>query len=84
MKDKLIWIAQWNANGLLRHQEGLKIFLTINAIDIILISKTHFTDKNYGFFPSYKLYQANHPDGTAHVGAAIVIKDTIYHYELPK
>jgi exonuclease III len=81
MKDKLIRIAQWNANGLLRHQEELKIFLTMNVIDIILISDTHFTDKSYG---NYKLYQANHSDGTAHGGAAILIKDTIQHYELPR
>jgi hypothetical protein len=84
MKDTFIRIAQWNTNGLLRHQKELKIFLKINSIDIIFISETHFTDKSYTFFPNYKLYQANHPDGTAHGGAAILIKDTIHHYELPK
>jgi hypothetical protein len=52
--------------------------------EIILSSETHFTDKSYGFFPNYKLYQANHTDGTAHGGAAILIEDTIHHYELPK
>jgi hypothetical protein len=56
----------------------------MNAIDIILISETHFTDKSYCFLPNYELFQANHSDGTAHGGAAILIKDTIHHYELPK
>jgi hypothetical protein len=52
------------------------MFLNINAIDILLISETHFTN--------YKLCQTNHPDGTAHGGAAILIKEKIEQYELPK
>jgi hypothetical protein len=30
------------------------------------------------------MYQTNHPDGTSHGGTAILIKQTINHYELPK
>jgi hypothetical protein len=30
------------------------------------------------------MYQTNHPDGTAHGVTAILIKQTINHYELPK
>jgi hypothetical protein len=32
----------------------------------------------------YKLYYTNHPDGTAHGGAPILVKETIEHYELLK
>jgi exonuclease III len=58
---KFIKIAQWNANGLQNHQEEIKIFLKINAIDILIISKIHFTDKSYINIPNYIIYQTNHP-----------------------
>jgi tartrate dehydratase beta subunit/fumarate hydratase class I family protein len=32
----------------------------------------------------YKLYYTNRPDGTAHGGTAILITETIEHYELLK
>jgi exonuclease III len=67
-------IAQWNANGLQNHQEEIKIFLKINAIDNLLISEAHFTDKRYISIPTYKLYQTNHTDGKAHGGTATLIK----------
>jgi hypothetical protein len=30
------------------------------------------------------MYHTNHPDGTAHAGTAVIVKQTISHYELPK
>jgi hypothetical protein len=53
-------------------------------IDILLISKTHFTHKNYFRIPNYKLCHTTHPEGTAHGGSAILIKESIQHYELFK
>jgi hypothetical protein len=44
---KFLRVTQWNANGLLNHQEEIKIFLNINATDILLISKIHFTSRSY-------------------------------------
>ena len=73
--------AQWNANGL---QKELTIFLKQYSIDILLISETLFTYKIYFGIPSYKLCHTTHPDGTAHAGTAIFIKETIQHYELLK
>jgi hypothetical protein len=32
--------------------------------------------------PHYTIYYANHPDGRAHTGSAIIIKSTTEHYEL--
>jgi hypothetical protein len=71
-------------NGLPNHKEEIKLFLKQNFINILLISETHFTTKNYFSIPRYKLYYTNHPDGTAHGSTAILIKETIEHYELLK
>ena len=40
-------IALWNANGLAQHKFELELFLKQQQIDMMLISETHFTDKNY-------------------------------------
>ena len=82
--DKSLRIVQWNANGLQSYEEETKLFLTQNFIDILLNSERHFTDKNYFSISRYKLFYTNHPDGTAHGGTAILIKETIEHYELLK
>jgi hypothetical protein len=66
------------------HKEEIKLFLTQNFVDILLISETNFTKKNYFSIPRYKLYYTNHPDGTAHRGTAILIKEKFEHYELLK
>lgn len=50
----------------------------------MLVSETHFTDKSYFNIPHYTTYQTNHPDNTAHAGAAIIIKNSICHVEQPK
>ena len=34
--------------------------------------------------PHYNMYCTNHPDGTAHAGTAVIVKQTISHFELPK
>jgi exonuclease III len=77
MTAKFLRIAQWNANGLHSHKEEIQLFLDQNVIDVMLISETHFTEKNYFHIPRYKLYQTNHPDGTAHGGTAILIRQSI-------
>jgi len=77
-------IAQWNANGLQQHKEEVKLFLKQSLIDILLVSETHFTYKNRYSIPGYDLCRTCHPDGTAHGGTAIVIKNTIEYYERPK
>jgi len=65
-------------------QKELIVFLKQNYIDIFLISEIHFTDTNYFHIPRYKLCHTTHPDGTAHGGTAILIKESIQHYELLK
>jgi hypothetical protein len=46
----------------------------------MLISETHFTTKSYLKIPNYILYDTQHPDGTAHGGTAIIIKNGIKYY----
>ena len=74
-------IALWNANGLAQHKFELKLFLIQQQIDVMLISETHFTDKNYLKINGYNFYHTQHPSGKAHGGT--IIKSSIKHYELP-
>ena len=76
-------IALWNANGLAQHKFELELFLKQQQIDIMLISETHFTDKNYLKIHGYNFYHTQHPSGKAHGGTGIIIKSSIKHYELP-
>jgi hypothetical protein len=59
----------------------VKLFFNQNQIDILLISETHFTSKNHFTIPEYDLCYTNHPDGTTHVGTAILRKTKIAYYE---
>lgn len=77
---KFLKIAVWNANGLAQHIQHIKIFLLKQDIDIMLISETHFTKKSYFKIPKYVIYDTQHPDGTAHGGTAVIIKNTIKHH----
>ena len=49
----------------------------------MLISETHFTDKNYLKINGYNFYYTQHPSGKAYSGTGIIIKTSIKHYELP-
>ncbi|MBW0544627.1 hypothetical protein O181_084342, partial [Austropuccinia psidii MF-1] len=51
-------------------------------IDIALIAETHFTKYSHISIPGYYLLKTNHPDGTAHGGAAILIKTSLKFHPL--
>jgi hypothetical protein len=74
----------WNANGLSHHVEEVKTFIINHNIDILLISKTHFTIKNYSRIPNYAIYITQHPEGKAQGGTAVIIKNSAKHHELNK
>ena len=76
-------MAQWNASGLQQHIDEVKLFLKHNYIDVLFISETHCAGRTCCSIPHYNIYYANHPDATAHAGTAIIIRQTISHYELP-
>ena len=67
-------IVLWNANGLAQHVEEVKNYIQNQKLDIMLISETHFTKKNYFKIPNYTISDTQHPHGTARGGTAIIIK----------
>ena len=81
MIKKDIRIATWNANGILNKKDELQLFLNLQHIDICLITETHLTTQSHIIFKGYKVYKTNHPDNKARGGSAIIIKDSINHYE---
>jgi exonuclease III len=65
---KFIKIDLWNANGLAQHKDEVETFLDNNAIDILLVSETHFTDRSEQELT--KKYAANTPfNPESHRGA---------------
>ena len=76
--DTQIKIAVWNSNGLQQRIQETKAFIHTHDIDILLVSETHLTDKNYINIPHYTMYDTKHPSGKAHGGTAIIIKNEIY------
>lgn len=82
--DNSLRIALWNADGLPQHKLEVEKFLKLQRIDILLISETHFTKKNYFKIAGYNIYDSQHPSGSARGGSAIIIKENITHYEIDK
>ena len=76
-------IALWNANGLAQHKFELELFLKQQQNNVLLISETHFTDKNYLKIHGYNFHHMQHPSGKAHGSTVIIIKSSIKNYELP-
>lgn len=78
---KQLRILEWNANGLLQHQQELQAVLNIEKIDICLIAETHFTRESYIKIKGFKVYHTIHPDNAAKGGSAIIIKESISHHQ---
>lgn len=81
MNTKDLRIAAWNANGIIQRQQELQAFLDTQKIDVCLISETHLTAQEYIKFRGYITYSTAHPQNTARGGSAVIIKETIAHYE---
>lgn len=75
-------ISLWNANGVSRHTQELTQFIYEKNIDVMLLSETHLTNKNNFHIPGYLFYGTNHPDGKAHGGTGILIRNRIKHHHL--
>ena len=76
-------IALRNVNGLAQHKFELELFLKQQQTDVMLISESHLTDKNYLKIQGYNFYYTQDPSWKAHGGTGIIIKSSIKHYELP-
>ena len=72
-------IILWNANGLKQNETELLNLLLEKQIDIALITETHCKPNIKLYFPGFQIYRADHPDGTAHAGSAIIISSKIQH-----
>ena len=59
----------------------MEVFLRLNNIDVCLVTETHSTKQTYIKIRGYKTYQTIHPDNKAKGGSAIIIKESIKHYE---
>jgi len=73
-------IAIWNANGISQRKNEIQAFLIDHKIDIMLISETHLTTKNFFFIKNYFFYDTKHPNNKAHGGTGILIRRGIKHY----
>jgi exonuclease III len=73
-------IATWNINGLTPNKQEVEIFVNHKKIDILLLSETHLTNERVIKIKGYNIYYANHPDGTSHGGAAVMIKENLKHH----
>jgi len=82
--ERKLKLATSNANRLAKHSLKVKAFILNQDIDILLVSETHFTNKNYLQIPGYTLYHTMHLDGKAHGGIVIIIRSSIKHYEIDK
>ena len=84
MSNRSLRIITWNANGLNQRIHELEIFLRTNNIDIALISETHFSNKNYIRIRGFCAYWTTHPSERSRGGTAILIKQSIQHYQQEK
>ena len=82
-KTKPLTILLWNANGILQHLNELEIVLNEKKIEIALITETHLKKSSILKIFGYEIIRADHPDETAHGGAALIISKQIEHSPLP-
>lgn len=80
----LLKICFWNANGLSQHKKEVEHFLHEQEIDVLLVSETHFTQKNCFRVNGYSTYDTKHPSGRACGGTAIIVHNKIRHFPLPE
>lgn len=72
-KIKFLRRALWSANGLLPHKNELIVFSSVNKIDILCVSETHFISYFHFSISYYSAYHTPQPEGKAHEGTAVFI-----------
>ena len=71
----------WNANGLMKHKNELESILETEKVDICLVSETHFTKESFVKYRNFSLYHSIHPSNNARGGSAVLVRNSIKHYE---
>ena len=82
--NRTLRIIAWNANELVQRKQEFEDFLHNENIDIALVSEIHFTPWTVLKIRNYSIYTTLHPSGKARGGTAIIIKESIKHFELEK
>lgn len=78
-------ILLWNANGIKNNINELLLVLDENYIDIVIITESHLTSRSQLVLQDYEVLTANHPDDSAHAGAALLVSKKLKHSPfLPK
>jgi len=77
-------IIPWNANRLVQRKQDLEDLLHRENIDIALLSEIHFTTLTFFKIRNYRTYTTLNPSGKARGGSAVIIKESIKHYEHEK
>ena len=77
--DNKLKITIWNV-GLHQRLSQLKTFLSTNKIDIMVVAKTHLTDKNCMKIPFYDIYATNHRTDKARSETTVIIKNDTKHF----
>jgi len=72
--------ALWNDNGVSRHKLELAQLMNDNEMDVMLLAETHLTNIYNFQIRGYMFYNTNHPDGKAHGGTEILIKNRNKHH----
>ena len=68
-------ICIWNVNYVNQHKLEIIRFLSEKNIDVMLLSETHLTNKNNFFILVFRLCVKNPPDGKAHGGTAVLVRN---------
>lgn len=76
-------VLLWNSNGVQTHRNELMRLLHDRNIDIALIAETRLTQRKNLTVTGYRTYRTDHPDGRAHGGTAILIRNSLSHHALP-
>jgi hypothetical protein len=63
-----------HANALTRLIKEIQVLHNTHKMDMRLVSKTHFKERNYVNIPNYITHATNYCDGTAHAGSDIIIR----------
>jgi hypothetical protein len=73
-------ILLFNCNGFWKRKDEIDLVLHSRRIDILLLTETHLTPRHTTpNIQGYRCYRADHPDGTAHAGSAILIRTSLQH-----
>jgi hypothetical protein len=72
-----------NANGILQHLNELQVVFNEKKVLITHISEPRLTKTSTLKIFGFDIIRADHPDGTAHRGATLLISNTINHAPLP-